>query len=303
MISKVSLYIDDIFIDKIKLKEPLDIKILNDKFENSIIKYSNVDCFDEADICVYSNEYIWNEDEINSLGEISSICKNYISYYNFLCIASDNYFCDLVISKNRNPIPVGFTSAFMARNSFVFKSIFRVYQAKEYLTCYYLLRDLYENILFYSWYILFELNDTNKASNYLDGRNKIYTGKICENINIKFSEIGLEKDMEKARLINKKCDDYIHKNSYDKLNPFFVNTFDFNDVFFVLRLFIKVAFIYDGKSFSSPDYFDLLEAGLQPQEEMLHDVKPYLYSFIHNVYSKEEIDLLDKYQLYEMDIK
>lgn len=204
---------------------------------------------------------------------------------------------------------VNFTEIISGRNLADYKAFLTNYN-EDPIVCFFVLRDMIENLKVYLYLLRAELTQTiiktDKYTAVQEKKNDEILKKKIEQIegnikmNFNFSKIlentptiaFLSEEFSELDKINKMCNDWVHKNGYEKINVRYFRNIDKNDLkdkmFYILKVYFAVVCCYDDKSISASDYFDSLECNEEPPCGSESWIAPVFQNFIDKAYTEDE---------------
>lgn len=277
---------NEINIEIVVYNKKNEIKIYADDYLDVEYFIKNFECIKMLEI---ENEKIWN-------------CVN------MLVSLSDNvnFFVDEVSLKYAY---MNFSEVIAKRNLMDLDAFMNNLETNK-LFCFFALRDVIENLKVYLYLIrgekvekIIKGKEANITFEYIDDderakKIKRLDGEEKMNFNMKqilknVSSISfLEKELLEIEKINNECNDYIHKNGYDKMNVKYLKTKNIEymkeQMIFVIKVFFMVVVCCDGKSITSSDYVDCLDNDIEPIKDSQYWVAPIFQNFIDKMLTKEE---------------
>lgn len=196
-----------------------------------------------------------------------------------------------------------------SRNYECLNSFLKNYK-KNKLICFFLLRDVIENIKVYIYFLMDGPdNHLNLNGNIFD--NPEFSSRIeqlrgTRKLNFNFKKILKEHselevyndEFNQIEKIGQMCNDYIHKNGYRTMQMLFLRNVNENKLLdymlYILKTYFSLIVSFDGKNISSSDYIDYLDLGANPPENSQYWVAPIYEDFIKSEFSEEEIDKMKR---------
>lgn len=207
---------------------------------------------------------------------------------------------------------MSYAGIFAERNKKILIDLLLNYYNRNTYICYYLLRDMIENIKLYLGLIkgpyteievvnedkrtIKEEKNMEKAkkiiSNLIDGQNE-WDFNFKEILKKNASLNIWSEEFKAIKKINDRCNSYIHKNGFEKIIPN-LNKYEFslNDVYYVIKFFFTLIVSLDGKSLSAPNYMFDLYMGIELAYNSQYEITQFYATFINEEYTIEKIKKL-----------
>lgn len=290
-------------------------KILDENFR---IKVSIPNFLSPENIMININELCGLDSEFlggKFIDYLSEDKKRIVKYLDLMEHLSLNSFpfVDKTLNVNNRIIPTSYTYIISNRNERILKDLFTNYFNKNIYICFYLLRDLIENIKMHLYFLKgpilikktgngntqfeeeIDMNEQRKIIDSLEKGTK-WNPKIDSLID-KVDYLNLwRNEFEDLINIERKCNNYVHKNGLDKIFPNVnIDGFSIDDVFKVIKFFFTMVISFDGKSICSSNYTDYLDMGMKPIKDSQYWIASIFEDFINSEYTKEEIKKIKKY--------
>lgn len=286
-------------------------KILNKIQKNNEINIEIVVYNKKNEIRIYADDYLDVEYLINNFDCIKMLeieNEKIWNCVNMLVSLSDNinFFVDEVSPKYAC---MNFSEVIAKRNLMDLDGFMNNLDTNK-LFCFFALRDVIENLKVYLYLIRGEKvekningEEVNITFEYIDDKERVkkikrLDGEEKMNFNMKqilknLSSISfLEKELLEIEKINNECNDYIHKNGYDKMNVKYLKTKNIEymkeQMIYVIKVFFMVVVCCDGKSITSSDYVDCLDNDIEPVKDSQYWVAPIFQNFIDKMLTKKE---------------
>lgn len=314
------------------------IKLATIKFNNML--FDNIKGnFNQIDLlkCSFSIDNIEKKDEITLniqdlyliennffdkkiIDFLNPVSKKIVKYLSVIDFITNDSSVDLAISIDQRYVPISYANIFAERNLLILTDLFSNYLNGNIYICYYLLRDIIENIKLYlyflkgayketrvcfekSWIIKQE-KDEKIEKTIIEGLSngckewKFNTKELVENIyNLK----KWNKELQNISKINDKCNSYIHKNGLKQIIPNLnKSNFSLNDVFYTIKFFLTLIICYDGKVLVASDYFDSIEEGVAPVDGSQYWIARIFSEFIKEEYCESDIEKLKEQSYMEI---
>ncbi|MDD2435567.1 MAG: hypothetical protein PHO63_04860 [Bacilli bacterium] len=210
---------------------------------------------------------------------------------------------------------VNFTEIISGRNLADYKAFLMNYETNP-IVCFFALRDMIENLKVYLYLLRAEKTETiiktdkytavqeKKDEDILKKKIDQVEGKI--KMNFDFSKIikntptieFLSDEFSELDKINMMCNDWIHKNGYEKINVKYFHKLNKEDLknkmYYILKIFFTVVCCYDEKSISGSDYFDAIENNEVPPAGSEAWIAPIFQEFIDKAYTTDEKKKIEK---------
>ncbi|MEG1506820.1 MAG: hypothetical protein RR478_04930 [Bacilli bacterium] len=264
-------------------------KLLNGKSSSYNIE---INCFD--DISLESVlEKIEDKFELNV--KLEKEIKTIIDTQNLLSCLKDNNNLTSSITT-RNWLFSNITSSFSNRISLLYKLISN--KNNDTIVKKYALRDIVECIGNYVFLIEQEKNydfsndDVIDILLYKNGKKmELLKFKDMKN-NVKISNFLNYIDHLEEVEIN--CNNFIHKNGFEKIDPIFHYKDDrnvFDDANKLVKFFFICVILFDETYLMSSDYIDYLDFNMEPIENLQYWVSNIYANYIKEYYNDDEINI------------
>lgn len=313
-LDEIEVLYDEIFLERIKLKKEYTSDEIIDLIKKKVhvgINILNLPLSMTFQIDI--KEHLILDDVLKDLNiELNNKSLKIIRYVNVLyALYNNNYqIVDDLIIKNKSSILVNYTESISYRNYIISKQfLINLLNKKSILLCYFLIRDIIENIKLYLYLLRGAIkeeiidNKHEKIIKYIVNekvKNEIHLKLEKENSSWNFDIRDLIREnptlenwineLIEIKKINEKCNNYIHKNGFTKISPKYIN----NDIellenwYKLIKFYFAITASYDGKSIESTDYIDYIENGEEPPDGCQHWIAPIFQDFIDAEYTKEE---------------
>lgn len=220
----------------------------------------------------------------------------YLEVLKYLGYINDSFLDNSIITDNGTFLSINYIDIMSERNHLLSVCFLKNYfNDDNYLLCYFVLRDLIENIKLYLYFLV---ENNNKIKEKLENENQDWDFNIKNIINKNPSLKNWKTELNEINKINNLCNSYIHKNGYSKIAPRNIRNNQeeslLNMWYKVIKFNFTIVACYDGKSISNSDYCDCLDIGIQPIKDSQYWVAPIFQKFIDMEYNSEEKEKLKK---------
>lgn len=316
-ILEVDLLYDEIFLEKVKLNKSYSQKelfsLLNEYITNweisiNIIKIGQAQKYQLNIIECYVFDEVLHKLNI----KITETSSKIIKYLNILVSLFENpvRYIDTKFVKEKMITLINYVEIFSERNYMFSKTFLMNYlNNKNLLVCYYSIRDLLENIELYVYFLI-----GDKKKNLKNEEDYIYYmnyEEISDKITLNLKNEDSSWDYNFKKIVNETtslkalssiffdlkkykdiCNNYIHKNGFNKISPRLVNknnNIDLLEVWYkVIKCYFTIIATHDGTKILSSDYYDSFEHGDYPSSFHMNSIAPIFQNFIDSEYTEEE---------------